>query len=228
MKLLGKILVIFTVAVSLAFLGFVGATNIGGVNWNAEMQSDDLGDYVFTPATPGTTTYSVRSRDATKQFSKSGESLAAVVVAARDQKVKNQQQEVGALDQQIEAAKAQLASAEQTIPLDIAAIGKRIEEIKQQQAAMQAQIDELNNQAQQQAQLAYNTRAEASKRRDDVVRLQAQLDELRTDRQRAEDLREKLERRLIEYQGQLASVTRRNEQLRAAKDPGYNAPPTQE
>ena len=89
MTKLSKSLCVFVLVACLAFMGVAAVTSIGGANWHIER--DQLtGDYTFETTLGETTTYAVKSRQTDQQLDASSKSLAATIIAARKDLVKEE------------------------------------------------------------------------------------------------------------------------------------------
>ncbi len=214
----GKLMTVFTVAVSLAFLGFVAIVVVGGPNWQAEANDAALSDFVFEFPLNETESFSVKARREADTFSKSSESLPDVVIAARNHNVELQSKEIQPLQQSATQIEARLNDAEQFISADLAAMQIRENELQTQLNSLHARIEELSRQGIQKAEEAYDKQEEASKRRKDVIRLRAQLDETRIDLHRTVAQKQKLRDSLVRYKLYLEDLKQRNEQLQQAND----------
>lgn len=224
MTSIGKIMAVFTAALSLVFLGFVWVTTVGGPNWRAEAQELDE-HYVFDSGEGENPQYTIRSAHAGEDFNRSNAVLPPLVVEARKHRSGQQQEQIRALDEEIEAIRSELTNAEQFIQADTAALTKRETELRASLDALNAELRELTQQAIEKSQEAYDKRAQSERLRNDVVRLRTQLDEIRIDRHRGEVQREKLEDLLIRYEAQVEALKRRNRQLQEATTP-YEEKPT--
>lgn len=236
MTTVSKSLVVFTIAASLAFMGFAAATRQGGPNYQAQLNDPILKDYVFesaTDANTGQTTYSVKKRrpdqpgeggQMTQQVLASNVPvLADAIIKARTNLRAAQQAErqeltgeiegfeeggrrVPGLRQRIERARAEIAQ-------DIEAMTRREAQLVDELQRLQEVIGRLTEAAQNETNTALQLRTLATRRREDVFRLTSQLKELQTDKYAAEAQREKLDDLLTRVQSQVDRLQRRNEQL---------------
>ena len=97
--IISKCLAVFTMVASIAFLGFVGATAIGGPNWNVESQK--LIGCVFKKDGESAGSWSVKARRPSQTFSASNALLPEAIVKARGQLKQEQQAELKTISDEI-------------------------------------------------------------------------------------------------------------------------------
>ncbi len=212
-----KVLVVFVVSASLAFMGFAAVNAVGGTNWNVE--KDKFKDFTFkyTPGENPTWTATPRKGDAGAKTSKV---LPDVIIWARQQMIAAQTEEIEALEAEIPIVQAKLKEAQEFVKIDLKAMQKREQELEQELADLNQQINDISNEGIKKATEANKTREEARRRREDVFRLRGQLDEIRTDRFQILEQKKKLYDQLFQMNGFVERLERRKLQLEksGAKD----------
>ena len=216
MTKLGKILVVFTAIMSLAFAAFIAVTTLGGPNWRA--RAGELDRYGFAEQPGETVTWAVTRRvaaDADRNVTTSAASLPAAIVAAQNDLLSTQTEEIGRLDAQIEAVRRDLEAERQASVLDAQGVMRRLAELRAVVDRLDAEIVEVTRQAADQADKARQIVAEVEARRGDVARLAAELEQVRTDRYRVEEQSRQLDDLLVRLDGLIDRAGRRNRQLQA-------------
>lgn len=225
MTKISKVLVVFTTAACLAFLGFAAAVSVGGPNWE-RIAAEELPEYTFERSIGENPTWSAKVR-ASDESVGTDPSLAAVVVKALDHKKRQVDSRLGGdpganrpgLDQQIEVTKARLAEAQQLAEKDAAALKKYEEQLVQQLGQLNQTIAQVSQQIVTKTQEAEAVQAETAERRGDVVRLQEQLEALQEDRDRIVAQQEQLRDRIRRLEGTKGRLQRRKEQLQQRAEP---------
>ena len=242
MTIVSKCLVVFAVAVSLAFLGFASAVLQGGPNYQSQLKDPMLNPYVFETSKvkkttenlkAGTTIYSVKTRRpkadadgkrAVEVLEKDSPVLSKVIIAARTHLKKEQEDELKRIreghkvdDGQevlgINKLKVEIERAIKEINEDKAAFQERESLLISELQTIQNEISNETVKAQKKTAEAQTLQKKAKWRREDVYRLKNQLEEIETDIFRAEKQREKLEDLLIRVQSKVQRLKRRNKQL---------------
>ncbi len=211
MTKISKCLVVFTVAASAAFLGFVSATVVGGPNWGAE--SRELTGYVFQKTGDTATSWSVNSNAAGDTFSKSSLLLPEAVVEARKHSKSRHQEELKQLDADIPKVREELQQAQQLTEIDQKAIQLRFEQLTAELEALRKQINDVSEEGIQISQEAQATNQQLERRREDVLRLINQLAEIRTELFQAVEQQKRLRDEMIQIQGNIDPLKRREQQL---------------
>jgi chromosome segregation ATPase len=211
-----KILAVFVSFASMAFLGVTAATLVGGPHWEGEAEAEDLRPFVFSKSDGATVTWSVKTRRGEDSVSSNKSSLAAAVVDARKRLDTDQRGEIENLDKQLAATEIKLQEAVALIAADIRAMQAHEASLSAELKLRREEIEELANEGIEISQQSRAKRMLAGERRADVFRLQNQLDEIRTDRFRAEAQSRKLQDSLVRLQGYLKRAERRHEQLAAS------------
>jgi phage shock protein A len=227
-----KVLVVVTAAASLLFLGIAVAAVVGGPNWNAERE--ELADFTFEISDGDPPMWTVRTRRPQRTDNGSMEVqtvgaptpvLAEAIARARDFQLRQQREELERIENQIPQFEAAISETRELIEIDLKAVRKREAELTAELEAIHDQIEELTAQAIAKAEEARVVRLEGERRRDDVFRLRNQLAELRTDRFRAIEQKNKLEDRLRRLRGDNEKLERRRQDLlEMGANPEYEEP----
>ena len=211
MTKIGKCLVVLVVGCSFAFFGFAWVSMMGGPNWDAEAAA--LSDYTIERGDDGK--WAVTERvGAAKVSVKSPTVQADAVLAARDDMLKKQRAEIARLKDETKEFQAETARVKVFNAADVKALAGRVEQLNKQLDQLNTKIMNLSNDIVKRSQEAQAIRAEATKRREDVFRLTAELREIRADNFRADDLQKKLRDQLVQLNGVEVALQRRNKQLR--------------
>ena len=208
-----RILVVFVAAAALAFMGFSLATYLGGPNWRAETQAEDLKDYAFVLQPGKTPTWQVQRRLGGGGSVANTPVAAEALIKTRQDLRRTQQEAIRAVDESLAPATARLEQTRQLAEQDLNGLAKRQVELSQLAAAVERQNAQLSDQLTNLSRRATATRAEASDRRADVDRLQNELELLRTDVARLSDLKKVLTERLIRLKTTTQSFEQRKQEL---------------
>jgi predicted RNase H-like nuclease (RuvC/YqgF family) len=212
----GKVLAVFTLFASFAFLGIAWVSFRGGPNWDAEAAA--LSGYTIQQADGGKWTVTDRLTNQAVTVASSTVEAAAIVAARKDLD-KKQNDEITALADQTDKYKKKLAAAKKYNTADVKALESRVTELTAQLNELNAKIVKLSADFVKRSQEAQAIRAEVTKRREDVFRLSRELQEIRTDNFRADELQKKLRDQLVRLDGVVAALESRNKQLRATVQP---------
>jgi ABC-type amino acid transport substrate-binding protein len=226
MTKISKSLCVFVLVACLAFMGVAAVTSIGGANWHIER--DQLtGDYTFETTLGETTTYAVKSRQTDEQLTASPKSLAASVIAARKDLVEVQKKKIVALKTETTTFKTQHQMWTALTAADEAAMTDRCDQLASELATLNQQIDDAAKQNIAKVEKTQNTLRTNEARREEVYRLLAQLDEIRTDRFQINEQQKRLRDLLIRKQGVVSRLKRRQVQLvRSGARGQYESDPT--
>ncbi len=216
MTKIGKVLVVFTAVMSLAFVAFVAVTTLAGPNWRAT--ASELDDYAIADVPGETVKWSVTRKVATdeRKTVTTADSLPAAIVAAQNDRTTVQTEEIAGLDQQIAATRQTLDAEKQASAADAEGVKRRVAALQKSVADLDAEILRLTQEGTRQAGLAQQKRDEATLRRADVARLAAELAQVRTDRFRIDEQISALENLLVRLDGLIDRANRRHEQLKLA------------
>ena len=226
MTKISKSLCVFVLVACLAFMGVAAVTSIGGANWHIER--DQLtGDYIFETTLGETTTYAVKSRQTDEQLTASPKSLAATIIAARKDLVEVQKKKIEALQTETTTFKTQHQMWTSLTAADEAAMTVRCDQLASELATLNQQIDGAAKQNIAKVEKTQNTLRTNEARREEVYRLLAQLDEIRTDRFQINEQQKRLRDLLIRKQGVVSRLKRRQVQLvRSGARGQYESDPT--
>ena len=211
-----KILAVFVVSASLAFMGFAAVNAIGGTNWNDEVASLTAYDIIETKAPKKKTTYSVKTRRTGEAVGSPTPIRAKAVILARDDMIKKANAEITTLKDEIPKVQSRLKEVVAFIKLDDAAMAKRLADLSDDHKKLSDQIEVLSNDGIKKTTTANKTRAEAERRREDVFRLRSQLDEIQTDLFQIREQKKRLYDLLYQLNGSVEQLKRRKKQLEAA------------
>jgi len=206
----GKCLVIFAVGASFAFLGFAWVSRMGGPNWHEE--AAQLPDYAIQKESDK---WTVRDRVSGEAVTVKAPTVhAAAVIAAREAQQKKQENEIKSLKDETAAYKNGSTKIRELNQVDAKALEARVHELELQLASLLNKITNLSKEQVSKSQDAQAIQLETTKRREDVFRLTRELQEIRTDQFRADELKKKLSGQLVRLQGVISALESRNEQLR--------------
>jgi hypothetical protein len=207
-----KVLAIFVTVASLAFLGFAAAVFVGGPNWDAERQR--LSDrYVFEYSGGDSPTWTAKDRDGKKTI-KTSPVLAEVVIACRDDMVKKQQAVNDELRDRAPKLSERLEQGRKAIQEDRQALEHRAQMLIAEIKEANKSIDETINKGIGETNTAIATRDEVTLRMKDAFRLQAELDQIRTEQYGIDEQKRKLQDILHRLDGVLYRLERREQQLK--------------
>jgi len=217
MTTISKCLAVLAAVAAVAFMGFAAVTVVGGPNWEAEMAASDIGDdYAFekTVSTDGKVTWSAKVRRTQEAIPVSKPGVAAsAVIAVRRKVSKDQQAELQRIEKRLPVLETGTRQAQALIDVDRAAMKQRLDQLAAELKVLHQQLDAASKKSVKKALEIQAKQTEAANRREDVFRLQAEYDEIRTDRDRIERLTTELEKRLIRLSGDIARLERRRQQL---------------
>jgi chromosome segregation ATPase len=192
-----KIATVVLALASVAFMGMAMAAYYGRPDPMAEITSPELANYDFeAPLVPDGSWSVTPAIGENKTASTHPNAYAAILDAYKKEgtRLSAESSEMSSLTTQLRARFNEI-SAEQIE--DIAAMERRIQALQNVVAAADAEQNLESERFQKLSVDARAVRDETSRRREDVIRLQNELEELRTDRFRLEELRRILTDRLI-------------------------------
>lgn len=212
MTRISKILAVFLAVGSLAFAGFAIATTFGGPDWQALLDDPMFNGYKIA-RTGGEKPLWEATRASDEEKIGSSRRLPEVIVKVMDDILKRQSERT----QQLGAEEQALRSRIQLLELSLAA---DIEALKAFDQAQRQRIADLRKQGDDVAARAISATADAQKleniiatRREDILRLRQQVEELQTDSFRLEQIRKQLANELIQMQGLVNRAQARQRQL---------------
>lgn len=208
---IGKCLVVLITCVSIGFLATATVVVQGGKNWAGIAQANKK--YSFTSTTTnGVVNYQAEDNLTLKSVGSPG-ILPQAVIAAVQHDISQLKSKTADNTKKIKAAQNDTAQYEKLKPLAKEALATKIKAIREELAKIDAENAELSKEIVKLTTESNEILTEATKRRGDVVRLQSQLDEVRTENFRLKVQRSKLNDRFIRHQQTLNILKRRYAQL---------------
>lgn len=210
---IGKVSVVFVAAASLAFAAFAAAMRNGGPNWAAE--ADELSTDFTLNVTPGDPiTYSLTHRR-TNVAGKTTPVLAEAVTEARAKQLTEARAELDRLTAEAARLKPLTEAANAASLADAEGLKKREAALMKQLDEVSQSISRINDEIIEKAGAAQKVRAEGQERREEVYRLQNQLELLRNDLYAAQVQRKNLEEEELRLKEILQRLERRQQQLKS-------------
>lgn len=214
----GKVFVVLTTFLSIAFLGFSFAAKIAGTNWDGEAVA--LEKYTIEKnVNEKETTYTVKSIiEHVKQepLSKTSKLLPEVIVAAYN----HEATQLNALIQELEPLPEQLKKRQDELTaqqkVDLKAMEAREQELAKIFEQQVKTLQDLSVEGDKVAQEALAVWKEEELRREDVARLRNHLEELEVDQFQSLEQKKRLQDELSRLRGVLARLQRRNTQLKSS------------
>ena len=214
----GKILTILAFILCIGFVVTAGLGVSGTYPW--EKHTTEMTDYSFKKSgeAENNIQYSVSKRRVPKGQNgdiKTSKLQPEVIVAARKDEVQRNNQAIKFLDQLIPQEKQYRDDLKADYDRDMKALQQHQQLLEKQQADLATELKNLSNAVLQDSEKISSARSEQIARRKDVSRLQAQYDQIETDRTQAEVQRTELIDRLYRLKGTVSSLKRRNKQLKS-------------
>ena len=211
---MSKCLTVFVAAASLAYLGIAAVSTAGGPNWEAKL--NELPEYTFQQSQGETPIWSVKTRMSGEDVRSRGDfrKLPTAIVAARGHWKARQQKRIDELQSVQRRDQAKLTEAKQLIEVDLQAIENRFSQMAAELVDLQREIAEKVDEGIRLAEATQVVQADTNKRREEVFRLQRELEEIRTDKFRVLALERKLRDRLVLLESNIDRLERRNRQLK--------------
>jgi DNA repair exonuclease SbcCD ATPase subunit len=206
-----KGLVVITSVACFTFLGVVGMTSVGGPNWEAEARK--LQEYSFEKSDGEPVTWTAVEVVTGQSVGQATPVLAEAIINARKHLKQRHLEEIGEITEQIPEAQARRDEATELIEAGLKGIQDRDTALNAELDELEAQIAELAGEGIRKSQEAQAKRAVAELRREEVLRLKAQLAEIRTDKFWALEQIKQLRNALIQIQGNIDRMKRREQQL---------------
>lgn len=206
----GKVLSVVTATASVVFLGFVIVASMGGANWEGEARS--IEGYSFAHTT-GPNPQWTATRHVGEGSLPSSRTIEPVLVAVYEDKKRTADAELRALDSQIGPLETAISEANAAITTDLAALQQRVDELTALLDKTQAEAQATADQVEMKAEEVRKVETRIQSRREDVLRLTAQVDEIRTDRFRIRAIQQQLEDLIQQIDDSLARAERRRAQL---------------
>lgn len=225
-----KCLAVFATVASLAFLGIVSVSAVGGPNYEAELESDALRGLTFEKKVneeTGKVTWSARTNLPRPTDPNNPNSPVQEKVVDQDSKVlaktliksyalvnQEQSDRLAALEKQIKSREQSIAEAKQLIEIDMKALDARIAGLQTLKAQSEAALKTIQDGVADSQQKDAKKRAEAKRREDDITRIQNQITEMIAEKSRLDTQKSKLEVLKEELQLTVQALQRRNNLLR--------------
>jgi len=214
-----KIATILLAITSVAFMGMSVASYFGRPNPIAEMGAEVVADFKFESATTAEgTSWTVTPNTGTDRTSKQHPTAYAALLDAFDSKSSRMESETSTMNERTEVILDAIEQIGNQQKQDVDALSRRIAELTQ---LADAEHLEQMNKSQELQGLSVETkvlRDETTRRRQDVIRLQNELEELKTDRFRLVELRRVLTDRLLRSQLENEALEVRFQQMKKLTD----------
>jgi uncharacterized phage infection (PIP) family protein YhgE len=214
---ISRILAVASAVLSVAFFGFaLVTTQLGGPNWQSEAAQlqatpQDSGGYVFTYTRGENAQWTASST--TGDFTKSAKVLPDVVVAAYDDKIRTQQEQVNALNEELPQLQERTVQMDAAIAADLNALQQARAQREGYLEQLRAQYTTLSQQVVQKTEEGQQIEQVIEARRTDVFRLENQLQVLRADDARIEQIEQQMLDLIRQIDADLAKAERRQSQL---------------
>ena len=216
---LGKVFVVLTTFLSIAFLGFSFSARIAGTNWDGE--ADGLENYFVetVPVEKSRPTYTVKHKATLESVKAGSKLLPEVILAAYTHEITQLNDKIQALDAKPETNPVEIKKKQdEFIALqkqDLKAISIREEAFKQEFDRLAKTIADLSVEGDKVGQEALTVWEEGKLRREDVARLRNLLEELEVDQFQTLEQKKRLLDELSRLRGVLGRLQRRNNQLKS-------------
>jgi hypothetical protein len=225
---IGKVLAVAITVASLAFFGFVSVGVFGGTNWDQiarDLENNRLDqtgqpgpDATDKPYSFSRTTGEKPQWTATKNVGggttlPSDPALAPVVVAVMQDLNQSERTELQNLTPKVSRLDAEIAAAEAAIAADREAVQDKQDELMAILGELRDEVQRTTQEAQMQTEEVQKIRDRIEARREDVLRLGAQLEEVRGDRYRIQQIQQQLRDLIQQLDGSIERAERRRDQL---------------
>lgn len=207
---IGKVLSVAIAIASVVFMGFVIVATMGGPNWEAEAHSIKGYTIGKTDAQPVQWTASRHVGD--KTFS-SSKTIEQVIVAVYDDKIQETRTQAQNLEQKVGPVEAAIAEASTAVPADVAALQRQVDDLRKLLADTEGQVETKAEEVEAMAEKVRKIELQIQSRREDVVRLLAQVEEIRADRFRIQAVQQQLQDLIQQIDGSIERAQRRRAQL---------------
>ena len=211
----GKVFVVLTTFLSIAFLGFSFAARIAGTNWEGE--ADSLDKYIVERnVSEKETTYTVKDKINQESVKANSKLIPEVILAAYNHEATQLNEKIAALEPLPELLKKRQDEITAHQKVDLKAMTAREAELQKAFEQQVATLQELFLEGDKVAQEALTVWKEEELRREDVARLRNQLEELEVDQFQALEQKKRLQDELSRLRGVQARLQRRNIQLKSS------------
>lgn len=211
----GKVFVVVTTFLSIAFLGFAFSARIAGTNWEGEAEALQK-YYVEKNVSEKETTYTVKDKITGESVKANTKVLPDAIVAAYNHEATQLNEKIAALEPLPEQIKKRQDEVTAQQKADLKAMEAREAELQKVFAEKIKTIQELSVEGDKVAQEALTVWKEGELRREDVARLRNLLEELDVDQSQSLEQKKRLQDELSRLRGVLARLQRRNTQLKTS------------
>lgn len=212
---IGKTLAVVTAVASLAFFGFVSVGVFGGTNWEEiadDIEADNEMPYAFS-LTGGESPQWTATKNVGEGSIPGNTALEPVVVAVMEDLTQTERTELDALTPEVTRLEGAIDAAEAANAEDYAAVQAKAEELLTALDELRDEVLRTTQDAQLQAEEVQKIKDRIAARREDVLRLGAQLEEIRGDRYRIQQIHQQLTDLIQQLDGSIERAERRLEQL---------------
>jgi hypothetical protein len=208
---IGKALAVATAVASLAFLGFAGVSTFGGPNWEGRARS--IEGYTFSRTEGENPQWTVKKHvgDVSVPANKN---LAPLIAQVYDDKKKDADEELAKLTAREPLVKAEIEALGKSTVADLAAMDARAADYRKYLDQLRKDVEALAAQVDMKAADTQKLEQRIEARREDVLRLSAQLEELRADGFRIGRIQQQLKDLIQQLDGSLERARRREAQLK--------------
>ena len=222
---ISRTLVVVTTVLSVAFLGFAGVTTLGGPNWGTVAKSLSPGEeksagYVFERSAGENPQWTVTS--SSEEQIKTSAVLPDVIVAALDHKYAGLKAELDALTDELPQLETRKTNLETAIEKDEQALQAAVTERQEFLQQLRAQYISLSQQVVQKVEEGQQVEDVVAARRDDVIRLQHQLEVLKADDARLAQIEQQMLDLIRQIDADLAKARQRQQQLKSRLGSPYD------
>ncbi len=216
---LGKVFVVLTTFLSVAFLGFSFSARIAGTNWEGEAAGLENYFVETVPVDKGRATYTVKNKATLEPVKAGSKLLPEVILAAYTHEITQLNDKIQNLEARPETNPVKIKERQDEIKAhqkqDLKAIEAREEELKQEFDKLAKTIADLSVEGDKIGQEALKVWEEGKLRREDVARLRNHLEELEVDQFQSLEQKKRLQDELSRLRGVLARLQRRHVQLKS-------------
>jgi len=212
---LGKVFVVVTTFLSIAFLGFSFMARIAGTNWEGEAARLENYYVETVPVEKSRPTYTLKQKSTLESIKAGSKLLPEVILAAYTHEITQLNDKIQALEPQPDQIRQKQAEIVALQKIDLKAIEIREEELKQEFEKLAKTIADLSVEGDKVGQEALVVWEEGKLRREDVARLRNHLEELEVDQFQTLEQKKRLLDELSRLRGVLARLQRRNVQLKS-------------
>jgi DNA repair exonuclease SbcCD ATPase subunit len=217
---LGKVFVVLTTFLSIAFLGFSFSARIAGTNWAGEAAGLENYFVETVPVEKSRPTYTVKHKVTLEPIKAGSKLLPEVILAAYNHEITALNDKIQELETNPRTNLDQIKKQQDEIlahqKVDLKAMQAREEELKQEFDKLSKMIIDLSVEGNKVAQEAQTVWKEGNLRREDVARLRNHLEELEVDHFQSLEQKKRLQDELSRLRGVLARLQRRNVQLKSS------------